>query len=112
MAHREQSSWRIVRAVQGGDGEGLLPGEITMLSSSLRGMMVLTAAMVATAVQAQPTPYRHVDGWAKFPAGRPFGSMVSASVAPDGTLWVFERCGENTCAASNLAPVLAFDSSG
>ena len=83
-----------------------------MLSSSLRGMMVLTAAMVATAVQAQPTPYRHVDGWAKFPAGRPFGSMVSASVAPDGTLWVFERCGENTCAASNLAPVLAFDPSG
>ncbi|HET7766429.1 MAG TPA: peptidyl-alpha-hydroxyglycine alpha-amidating lyase family protein, partial [Burkholderiales bacterium] len=27
-------------------------------------------------------------------------------------VWVFERCGNNTCAASTLAPVLEFDSSG
>jgi streptogramin lyase len=29
-----------------------------------------------------------------------------------GTVWVFERCGANTCADSNLAPILKFDPSG
>src|SRR5205807_7404976 len=37
----------------------------------------------------------------------------SVDIDRDGrSIWVVERCGSNSCAGSNLAPVLKFDSSG
>jgi sugar lactone lactonase YvrE len=33
-------------------------------------------------------------------------------IGRDGSVWVAERCGANTCAGSNLAPILRFDGSG
>ena len=60
-----------------------------------------------------PNPYRTVEGWAKMPAGRAWGSTSAVDVDRDGlTLWVAERCGANSCAGSDLAPVLKFDASG
>jgi sugar lactone lactonase YvrE len=40
------------------------------------------------------------------------GSTSAVFVAPNGHIWVAERCGANTCAGSDLAPVLEFDASG
>jgi DNA-binding beta-propeller fold protein YncE len=40
------------------------------------------------------------------------GSTSAVFVAPGGHIWVAERCSANTCAGSDLAPVLEFDSSG
>ena len=34
------------------------------------------------------------------------------AVDRNGNIWVAERCGANTCAGSNLAPILEFDPSG
>jgi streptogramin lyase len=56
------------------------------------------------------TSYSAQHGWAKL--DRPWGSTSAVDVGRDGNLWVFERCGGNTCAGSTLAPVLEFDSSG
>jgi len=37
----------------------------------------------------------------------------TVEIDPDGkSVWVFERCGKNTCAGSTLAPILKFDASG
>jgi sugar lactone lactonase YvrE len=61
---------------------------------------------------SQPNPYRTVEGWFQMPAGRTMGSTSAVFVAPNGHIWVAERCGANTCAGSDLAPVLEFDASG
>jgi hypothetical protein len=60
-----------------------------------------------------PNPYRTVENWAKLPAGRSWGQVISADVARDGkSIWVVERCGGTSCAKSDLAPILGFDSMG
>jgi hypothetical protein len=60
-----------------------------------------------------PNPYRTVDNWAKLPEGRTWGQVISADIDHDGkSVWVVERCGGTSCAKSDLAPVLKFDSSG
>jgi DNA-binding beta-propeller fold protein YncE len=60
-----------------------------------------------------PNPYRSIEGWAKMPPGRTWGSTAGVAIDPDGTsVWVAERCGANSCADSNLDPVLKFDASG
>jgi hypothetical protein len=60
-----------------------------------------------------PNPYRTVENWAKMPEGRTWGQVISADIDRDGkSVWVVERCGGTSCAKSDLAPVLKFDSSG
>src|ERR1700747_3539367 len=68
---------------------------------------------------AQDNPYRTVEGWAKMPAGRTWGSTSAVDIDKDGrSIWVAERCGANSCAdpatgtMSPLDPVLKFDASG
>ena len=59
-----------------------------------------------------PNPYMTVTGWAKLPDGRRWGSTAGVSVAPDGHVWAYDRCGANSCADSPLDPIVEFDSSG
>src|SRR5262245_51886612 len=60
-----------------------------------------------------PNPYKTIEGWAKMPEGRQWGSTSAVEIAKDGTtIWVAERCGANSCAGSPLAPVLHFDANG
>jgi len=76
------------------------------------------AASVARAQTSAPTndlpnPYRTVEGWAKLPDGRTWGSTSAVAIDRDGkSIWVAERCGANSCAGSSLDPVLEFDSNG
>jgi sugar lactone lactonase YvrE len=87
---------------------------------SRRAKGTLAAAAVAAMVlagapaHAQPNPYRLVEGWAKLPEGRTWGSTSAVHPAPDGKhLWVAERCGQNTCTGRDSIPsVLLFDPSG
>ena len=42
-----------------------------------------------------PNPYRTVDGWAKMPEGRTWGSTSAVDIDKDGkSIWVAERCGD------------------
>jgi len=60
-----------------------------------------------------PNPYRTIQGWAKMPAGRTWGSTSAVGIDKNGTsIWVAERCGTNSCAGSSLDPILKFDSTG
>jgi DNA-binding beta-propeller fold protein YncE len=60
-----------------------------------------------------PNPYTTVTDWARMPPGRTWGSTSAVAIDRDGTsVWVAERCGTNSCAASTLAPVLHFDAKG
>jgi NHL repeat len=59
-----------------------------------------------------PNPYQPIENWAKLPDGRTWGSTAGVAVDRQGNIWVAERCGANTCAGSDLAPILEFDPSG
>jgi len=60
-----------------------------------------------------PNPYKTVEGWAKLPAGRVWGSTSAVDIDKDGkSVWVAERCGANSCLNSALPSVLKFDENG
>lgn len=64
-------------------------------------------------VNSLPNPYRTVEGWAKMPAGRTWGSTSAVEIDRDGkSIWVAERCGANSCNGSSLPTVLKFDENG
>jgi DNA-binding beta-propeller fold protein YncE len=49
----------------------------------------------------------------RLPAGRPIGSTAGIAIDADGrSVWVFDRCGGNSCIGSDLAPIMKFDASG
>jgi sugar lactone lactonase YvrE len=97
-----------------------------MSLARLRGISLAAVCGLSVAVSAEsrgqstakpnndfPNPYSTVEGWAKLPEGRTWGSTSAVAIDKDGTsIWVFERCGQNTCATSNLPAILKFDSSG
>ncbi len=62
---------------------------------------------------AAPNPYRLDEGWAKQPIGRGHGSTIGINVDRDGkSMWVFDRCGGNSCEGSNIAPLTKYDANG
>jgi streptogramin lyase len=76
------------------------------------------ATLGAQQIQFEPTnkapnPYQTVEGWAKLPEGRAWGSLSAVDIDRDGvSVWVAERCGANWCGGSNLPPIMKFDSTG
>ena len=87
--------------------------------------------MDAAPTNDAPNPYNTIEGWAKLPAGREWGSTSAVEVDKDGkSIWVAERCGTrpnpqggaplstNSCwdaaagKMSDFNPVLKFDSTG
>ena len=65
-----------------------------------------------TPTNSAPNPYRTIADWAKLPEGRTWGATAGVAVDRHDNIWVAERCGANSCAGSDLAPILEFDPSG
>jgi DNA-binding beta-propeller fold protein YncE len=60
-----------------------------------------------------PNPYQTITGWAKLPEGRTWGSTSAVEIDKDGvSIWVAERCGQNSCTGSDLPAILKFDANG
>ena len=82
----------------------------------------IAVGLLASSLSAQPTmaptngapnPYQTIEGWAKMPEGRTWGSTSAVEIDKDGkSIWVAERCGVNSCLGSMLDPVLKFDPQG
>jgi mono/diheme cytochrome c family protein/sugar lactone lactonase YvrE len=81
-------------------------------SASAAGAFGRDAADVAAETGAHPNPYVTDTGFFKLPAGRTMGSSSSVAVDSKGHVWVFDRCGANSCAGSPLDPILEFDAKG
>ena len=64
------------------------------------------------APNSQGDLYRAIDDFLKLPPGRSMGSTSSVAVDSQGNVWVFDRCGANSCAGSDLDPIMEFDSNG
>src|SRR6267154_1616316 len=87
--------------------------------TALLGVAIVASAVIspvgagAQDVNNVPNPYRAVENWAQLPEGRVWGQAISVDIDRDGkSIWVFDRCGSNTCTGSNVAPIQKFDSSG
>jgi len=86
---------------------------VTSLVASVCVAAPLSAQADMAAINSLPNPYRTVEGWAKMPEGRTWGSTSAVAVDRDGqSIWVAERCGTNSCVGSTLDPVLKFDKNG
>jgi sugar lactone lactonase YvrE len=87
--------------------------------SLIAGANVPATAQQAAAPQQQnmelpnfPNPYRTISDFVTMPAGRKMGSTNAINIDAKGNIWVFERCGANSCADSTVDPILEFDPSG
>ena len=66
-----------------------------------------------TPTNDSPNPYQTITGWAKLPEGRTWGSTSAVEIDKDGvSIWVAERCQQNSCNGSNLPAILKFDANG
>ena len=60
-----------------------------------------------------PNPYDTINGYFDLPGDRTWGATGAIDISPDGeTIWVAERCGTNSCAGSDIDPVVNFDQEG
>ena len=88
---------------------------VWMVGVSLLGASTLSAQRTPAnqPVNDLPNPYRTIEGWAKLPNGRTWGSTSAVAIDNDGvSVWVAERCAQNNCVGSDLDPILKFDSTG
>ncbi len=57
-----------------------------------------------------PNPFAPAVSFGQLPPGRTWGGTTAVTVGADGkSVWVFERCGAESCADSKLPPILHFD---
>ena len=88
--------------------------------SRFLGTLLALAPLISASAQSglapvnqAPNPYRTIEGWARLPEGRAWGSTSAVEIDRDGrSIWVAERCSANSCAGSDLDPILKFDSAG
>jgi sugar lactone lactonase YvrE len=94
------------------------PVDRRMLTLTLAAAAATTLGLKSLPAQDQPDPnsapdpYRMMDSVIQLPEGRKLGAPIGVEIDhSDGkTLWVFDRCGGETCAG--LAPIMKFDASG
>ena len=104
-----------------------VPEETVMSSTPISlSLLVVTLAVAVVTAQSQvqptndaPNPYETIEGWAKMPEGRAWGSTSAVDIAADGeSIWVAERCAANRCydtQTGELSPldiVFLFDADG
>jgi sugar lactone lactonase YvrE len=86
----------------------------TKLALALLASVALTAEAQAQAsypcVNDAPNPYKLQANWAQTP--RPWGPTNAVTVDSRDNLWVFDRCGDGGCAASNNAPIFELGPDG
>ncbi len=68
---------------------------------------------VVQPVQNLPNPYTTIRDWGTLPDGRSWGSVSGIHVDLDGVhIWAGDRCGTNSCAGSEVDPIVKLDPDG
>src|SRR5712692_6860050 len=84
-------------------GAALIVSGVIALASLRAGVFMTRASAWQAQGDIKPTndapnPYQRIEGWAKLPEGRTWGSTSAVDVDKDGkSIWVAERCGANSC---------------
>ena len=123
-------AFRVGLAAAGAVACGVLSGGV-FAQGGQQATLTTGAWSSATPTNDLPNPYNTIEGWAKLPAGREWGSTSAVDIDKDGkSVWVAERCGTrpgpnggpsqatNSCwdaaagKMSDFDPVLKFDKDG
>ena len=87
-----------------------------MKQISLVVAIVLAASIVAgqqaTPRNDLPQPYRTARDWGELPAGMKWPAVTAIEAAPDGSIYVIERCFENSCEGRSEPPILKYNKDG
>ena len=77
----------------------------------LGGVTAFTQGEVADpAIKPLPNPNpKVVKNFGALPDSRVWGNTAGVDIAPDGHVWAYDRCGTNSCAGSNVDPIVKFD---
>ena len=59
-----------------------------------------------------PQPYRTARDWGELPPGMKWPAVTAVEPAPDGSIYVIQRCFENSCAGRSEPPVLKYNREG
>ena len=66
-----------------------------------------------TPINHLPNPYETVRNFGTLPDGRKWGSVSAVAVDVDGKhIWAGDRCGANSCAGSDVNPIVKLDPTG
>lgn len=89
------------------------PALLAVAAVLVASMTEVHAQPVTEPTNHHPNPYRTINGFFELPDGRSWGSTSAVHVDVDGTsIWVAERCGQNSCAGSDVDPILKYDADG
>ena len=78
-----------------------------------RGASSPAAHAAVEAVNDRPNPYETMRDWGTLPDGRSWGSVSAVNVDVDGVhIWAGDRCGTNSCAESDVDPIVKLDPDG
>lgn len=71
------------------------------------------AASDVLPVNDLPNPYERIEPWAQLPEGvESWPAVTGAEPGPDGNLYVFHRCFENSCLGRPEDPIVKYDMDG
>ena len=77
------------------------------------GCASLTAQDAAPPRNDLPQPYRTTRDWGTLPPSiERWPAVTAIEPAPDGTIYVVERCRDNSCEGRNEPPILKYDARG
>ena len=87
---------------------------LSLVTAAAVALGALAASAATAPAQSQVlTPYRPDDDWGRLPGDREWGAVSGVMPAPDGGLWVLDRCGQNSCLdRPGVDPVIKLDSDG
>ncbi|MDP6414230.1 MAG: hypothetical protein QGG54_04250 [Gammaproteobacteria bacterium] len=99
---------------------GLAGVILSLLSATVLaqpGSMAVTGQPAAHAgqqpVNSLPNPYVTQRSFGSLPDGRRWGSVSAVNVDVDGVhIWAGDRCGTNSCATSDVDPIVKLDPNG
>lgn len=64
-------------------------------------------------INNKPNPYETVRNFGVLPDGRSWGSVSAINIDIDGVhIWAGDRCGNNSCAGSDVDPIVKLDPQG
>jgi sugar lactone lactonase YvrE len=85
---------------------------IRLFAATVAAAAVLHAQPPVAVRNDLPQPYRTQRDWGELPAGMAWPAVTAVEPAPDGTIYVIERCFENSCAGRSEPPILKYDKNG
>ncbi|HIF06558.1 MAG TPA: hypothetical protein EYQ64_06270 [Gemmatimonadetes bacterium] len=82
-------------------------------ASSQRGQAGPPEQAAVEPVNLLPNPYMTIRDFGTLPNGRSWGSVSAVNVDVDGIhIWAGDRCGTNSCATSDVDPMVKLDPDG